>query len=206
MTNVPKKEQAIAVLLEALEGNQKAEKAVSDLTATQLNVDDGLKFYSINLIQPFEQKLRMMHIVHIQNSTTPRKVIIHPQITIFSNDGDDDGDEHLNHKILEYDMKLPDTVLAFRLLDGAGLSEQQRQMALTIASDLKFEAMRSALKRICSYETSADSTVEMQIKKEEDAFVSVRKRDSFKYGQKHRESQYQGASRLLVQSYLPLQN
>ena len=66
--------------------------------------------------------------------------------------------------------------------------------------------MRSALKRIFSYETSADSTAEMQIKKEEDAFVSVRQRDSFKYGQKQRESQYQGASRLLVQSYLPLQN
>ena len=43
VTNVSKKEQAIIVLLEALERNQKAEKAVSDLTATQLNVDDGSK-------------------------------------------------------------------------------------------------------------------------------------------------------------------
>ena len=42
VTNVPKKEQAIVVLLEALEGNQKAEKAVSDLTVTQLNVDNCL--------------------------------------------------------------------------------------------------------------------------------------------------------------------
>ena len=74
-------------------------------------------------------------------------------------------------------MKLPDTVLAFKLLDDVGLSEQQRQMASTVASDLKFETMRSALsKRIFSNETSANSTVEMQIKKEEDAFVSVRKR------------------------------
>ena len=88
--------------------------------------------------------------------------------------------EQLNHKILEYDMKLPDTALAFKLLDDVGLSEQQRQMASTVASDLKFETMRSALsKRIFSNETSADSIVEMQIKKEEDAFVSVRKRDSF---------------------------
>ena len=61
VTNVPKKEQAIVVLLEALEGNQKAEKAVSDLTAAQLNVDDGLKVIClINLIQPFKQKLRMI--------------------------------------------------------------------------------------------------------------------------------------------------
>ena len=46
VTNVPKKEQAIVVLFEALEGNQKAEKAVSDLTATQLNVDDDLKDFT----------------------------------------------------------------------------------------------------------------------------------------------------------------
>ena len=55
--------------------------------------------------------------------------------------------EHLNHKILEYDMKLPDTVLTFKLLDGAGFTEQQRQMASTVAGDLKFETMRSALKK-----------------------------------------------------------
>ena len=67
-------------------------------------------------------------------------------------------------------------------------------MTLIVASDLKFETMRSALERIFSNETSADSTVEMQIKKEEDAFVSARKKDSFKYRQKHRESQYQGSS------------
>ena len=66
-------------------------------------------------------------------------------------------------------------------------------MAMTAASDLKFKTMRSALKRIFSNETSTDSTVEMQIKKEEDAFLSVRRRDSFKYGQKQRENQCQGS-------------
>ena len=53
-------------------------------------------------------------------------------------------------------MKLPDTDLAFKLLDGVDLSEQQRQMASTVASDLKFETMRSALKRIFSNETLAE--------------------------------------------------
>ena len=55
-------------------------------------------------------------------------------------------------------------------------------MALTVASDLKFETRRSALKRTFCYETLVDSAVEMQIRKEENAFVNVRKRDSFKYG------------------------
>ena len=38
----PKREQAIA-LLQSLKENKKAEKAVSKLTVTDLNVDDGLE-------------------------------------------------------------------------------------------------------------------------------------------------------------------
>ena len=38
VTSIPKKEQAIVVLLEALDENIKAEKAVSELTASNLNV------------------------------------------------------------------------------------------------------------------------------------------------------------------------
>ena len=34
--------------------------------------------------------------------------------------------EHLYYKMAEHDMKLPDTILAFKLLDGAGLNEAQR--------------------------------------------------------------------------------
>ena len=41
VTSVPKKEQAIIILLDAIEGNAKAEKAVSDLTANELNNDEG---------------------------------------------------------------------------------------------------------------------------------------------------------------------
>ena len=35
--------------------------------------------------------------------------------------------EHHYCKLAEHDMKLPDTILAFKLLDGAGLNEAQRQ-------------------------------------------------------------------------------
>ena len=41
VTSVPKKEQAIIILLDSIEGNAKAEKAVSDLTANELNNDEG---------------------------------------------------------------------------------------------------------------------------------------------------------------------
>ena len=143
MTNVPKKEQAIVVLLEALEGIQKAEKAVSDLTATQLNVDDGLKVLLDKLDTAFQAETMddvYSAYTEFSNHKKGHNTSMNDYILEF---------EHLNHKILEYDMKLPDTVLAFKLLDdGAGLSEQQRQMALTVASDWKFETMRSALKNI----------------------------------------------------------
>ena len=47
-----------------------------------------------------------------------------------------------------FNMKIPDTLLAFQVLEGAGLNENQQQMALTLASDLKFKSMKGALKRV----------------------------------------------------------
>ena len=43
VTSIERKEQGIVVLLDALEGNKKAEKAVSDLTANDLHNDTGLE-------------------------------------------------------------------------------------------------------------------------------------------------------------------
>ena len=43
VTLVPKKEQAIIVRLESLDNNVKAEKATDQLTATELNADNGME-------------------------------------------------------------------------------------------------------------------------------------------------------------------
>ena len=48
MWKMPKEQQAIIVLLEALAGNAKAEKAVSELTATDINNENGLKIYKFS--------------------------------------------------------------------------------------------------------------------------------------------------------------
>ena len=45
-------------------------------------------------------------------------------------------------------MKLPDNVLAFRLLDSASVSENQRQICLTLVDDLTYNSMKGALKHI----------------------------------------------------------
>ena len=81
--------------------------------------------------------------------------------------------EHLYYKMAEHDMKLPDTILAFKLLDGAGLNEAQRQLALTLGNDLTFSSMKSALKRIFSRSVDQAETSEVKIK-EEAFFVKTR--------------------------------
>ena len=47
-------------------------------------------------------------------------------------------------------MKLPDKVLAFKLLDGATISENQPQLRLTLANDVVFNSTKTALKKILS--------------------------------------------------------
>ena len=56
--------------------------------------------------------------------------------------------ENLNHEMSIYNMDLPDTVLAFKILEGAMITDNQQKMTLTLASDLSFKSMRVALKRI----------------------------------------------------------
>ena len=56
--------------------------------------------------------------------------------------------ENLSHEMSIHNMALPDTVLAFKILEGAMITDHQRQMALTFASDLSFKSMKAALKRI----------------------------------------------------------
>ena len=56
--------------------------------------------------------------------------------------------DSLYTKIRKREMVLPEAALAFKLLDGAGLTENQRQLALTACSDLKYENMKAALKRV----------------------------------------------------------
>ena len=138
ITPIPKTEQAIVVLLEALDKNIKADKAVSQLTASNLNVDTGLKL--------LVDKLDLM----IDNDA----YTAYPNVNVFvKKEGLSMNDfilefEHLYCEIAEHDMNLPETILTFRLLDSAGLNEAQRQFALTLGNDLTFSLMKPTLKAI----------------------------------------------------------
>ncbi|ESO90517.1 hypothetical protein LOTGIDRAFT_164106 [Lottia gigantea] len=92
-------------------------------------------------------------------------------------------------KCVKYNMDLPDTILAFKILDYANLSEQEKQLALTAASDLRYDTMKSALKRIFTKlpETNdKDSSVTL---KEENALYTRNKpwRKTYLKNQKQNE-------------------
>ena len=54
VTAIPKEQQAITLLLESLEGNNKAEKAKSELTASDVNDENGMKVLIEKLDKVFE--------------------------------------------------------------------------------------------------------------------------------------------------------
>ena len=114
-----------------------------------------------------------MHILHTLtlnkitlNFKQQQNMTIHDYIIEF---------ENLNFKMDNHNMKLPDKVLAFKLLDGASVSENQRQMCLTLANNLTHNSMKAALKRIFSDKISISKDEnyhdDVFIKREESAMI-----------------------------------
>ena len=90
----------------------------------------------------------------------------------------------------EYKMEYPDSVLALKLLDNAGLSEKERQLVLTAASDRKFSSMKSALKRIFGDSSTVTTVNEIKIIEEKEELFLVK---SSRYQKKHSRYQQTGS-------------
>lgn len=54
--------------------------------------------------------------------------------------------EQSYYAMIEHDMPLPN-IQAFKLFDRTNLSEVERKLTLTSANEIKFDTMKSALKR-----------------------------------------------------------
>ena len=103
-----KREQAIVVLLESLDYNTKAEKAVSEFTATDLNSDGGMElliakpdsvFQSETIDEAYETCSKFINFSRQENNDM----------------GDSKNEfEHLSKRMRDFEMKLPDLVLAFK--------------------------------------------------------------------------------------------
>ena len=145
---VDKKEQGIIVLLQSLSNNKKAEKAVSNLTSVELYTENGFNLLLEKLDAAFQSEdVEDAYNIFLKFSYLKRHCDISMNDYIIEF-------ENLNHLMEHQNMKLPDKVLAFKLLDGAAISENQRQMCLTLAHDLTFNSMKTALKRIFSDKTN----------------------------------------------------
>ena len=168
--------------MQSLNENKKADKAVSKLTVTHLNVDDGLERLLEKLDSTFKtEKTQESYNVYKDFNKFQRleDMSINDYLLEF---------EHLNDRMIQFDLKLPN-ILCLKLLESASLSVNEKQMALTIADDLKYDSMELALKRISlNIRNKSDSCFEMNIKQEELLFT---KKDKIKqkFNPKNKEGQ-----------------
>lgn len=114
------KKQGITVILQSLNGNKTTKKIVSNLTAELLYNDTGL-----NIV------LEMLDAV-FQSEETDNVYFAYSKFFNFKqqqnlslNDAIIEL-ENLNYKMKWNNMKLPDEVLDFKLLEGVSISENQR--------------------------------------------------------------------------------
>lgn len=114
------KKQGITVILQSLNGNKTTKKIVSNLTAELLYNDTGL-----NIV------LEMLDAV-FQSEETDNVYFAYSKFFNFKqqqnlslNDAIIEL-ENLNYKMKWNNMKLPDKVLDFKLLEGVSISENQR--------------------------------------------------------------------------------
>ena len=168
VTDLSKEKQALAVTL-TLTGT--AKQTALNISANDLNKDDGM-----------DKLIEALDGVFLRE----KKDLAYDAYSAF--DKYRRSSEPMTDFIVEFEqrynlakkheMTLPDAVLAFKLLDGAGLEPQERQLALTATVDLTFASMKSALKRIFTgdgHEASAPMVV-----KQETAYVTERYRPPYR--------------------------
>ena len=99
-----KNQQAINIFLESPEGNPKTANAVPDLTATDLNTDQGMNFF---------EKLDKV----FQSETTDESYGMYPAFISFKRTYRMNMSDfileykHLYQKMIQYDIKLPDAII-----------------------------------------------------------------------------------------------
>lgn len=135
VTSVKKEEQTIIVLLESLDCNAKVENAVSELTTSKLYTNDGMDILTKKLDSIFQSE-----IIDSAYSTCSKFR------NYKRNDNEDISDYIIEYEqMTDFDMRLPDPVLTFKVFDDANLSNDNRKLALALGNDMKFENLKSTL-------------------------------------------------------------
>ena len=154
VSEVDKKKQALAMVL-SLTG--KAREKALQIEVTELNKDTGVDTLIASLDTIFlkdKTDLAYSAYTKFDSFRKPESMSMADYIIEFERNYDQSK---------KHDMVLLDAVLSFKLLDSANLSCSQRQLALTAASDLNFENMKKALRRIfADSHLNSEGSIEVQ--------------------------------------------
>lgn len=178
VTDLPEEKQALAVTL-SFSGS--AKKTALELKAEDLAKKEGLDTLLKHLDGVFKRDDKDCAYEAYQNFENFRR-----SASTSMADYIIQFEQHYN-RLSGYKMVLPDGILAFKLLDNAGLSAQERKLALTASTDLTFSSMKSALKRIfcensCGEIASGYKSEPIRVK--EEVFMS-----QHRFGSKSRKSE-----------------
>lgn len=149
VTELKKEKQALAVSL-SLTGN--ARESAMEIPAADLGSEDGMTKLFAQLDKVFLRDDKDRAYEAYKDFDT-----FHRADNMSMSDYILEFDKRYN-KSKRYEMTLPEAVLAFKLLDNAVLSPQEKQLALTASSNLKYTAMKSALQRIFGETACASNT------------------------------------------------
>ena len=174
VTELDKKKRGLALAL-SLQG--KPREVALEINPASLNVDDGVEILIAELDKLFEKdKKDQTYSAYTAFDKYKRENMNMSEYII--------NFEQKYNKCKKFEMPLPDTVLAFKVLDNAGLSQSDRQLALTACSDLKFDTMKAALNRIFATKSSLSESASAVTVKEESAFVAERYGNKYNYKKK----------------------
>ena len=139
LTEIPEEKRALAIHL-SLAGRARA--ATSEMQKADLKKKDGVKLLldkldSLFLVDKGRRQFAAFH--ELYNFRRKDDSDISAFVTEF---------EHVYFKFTRQDMTLPDSVMAFMLLASCSLSEAERQLVMSAITDVTYDKMKSALKRI----------------------------------------------------------
>jgi len=179
VTDLEKPKQALAVAL-SLTG--KARETALEVPAADLNKDTGMASLLTALDAVFMKEAKDSAYEAYSNFDSFRRSGISISDYVFEF-------EHRYNKCRKHNMTLPDAVLAFKLLDNAGLNVKERQLALTATSDLTFASMKGSLRRIFGEGTGQNAGSEsIQVKQESAYYTQSRRSTNEKYNSKSQSS------------------
>lgn len=145
VTNVGKKKQAVAVALSFPEGSEVRSKIFEEVNIDELTNDDGMKVLLRHLDKWYkkdEMSAAYEAWTRFDNYTKEKEDAMEKYILEFVK---------RNAVLEKYKVSIPKCILAFKLLDNAGLEIKDKQIVLTAVSfsepEKMFDSMQQALKK-----------------------------------------------------------